>query len=248
MYELMNLLPDHEVLLSLHPEELSGLVLRVLRERAEKGDRSINTYNLVLEIMEPNNPTINNRGYPSHVRKEVGAALSEAFAWLEGQALIVPEPGNSGNWKILSRRARAMETPDDFQKFVVARKLNRELIHPAISEEVWLSFVRGKFAQAVFEAMRAVEIAVREAAGLPEGDHGVPMIRRAFHKDTGKLTDPNQEEAEREALAHLFSGAVGSYKNPHSHRNVPMDDAGEAIEVIMLASHLLRIVDARKPK
>lgn len=58
--------------------------------------------------------------------------------------------------------------------------------------------------------------------------------------------DPEQEEAEREALMHLFAGAVGSYKNPHSHRNVPMEDAGEATEIVMLASHLLRIVDARR--
>ncbi len=71
------------------------------------------------------------------------------------------------------------------------------------------------------------------------------MIRRAFHKDSGPLTDQGAEEAEKEALSALFAGAIGSYKNPHSHRNVPLDNPRDVAEIIMLASHLLRIVDAR---
>jgi uncharacterized protein (TIGR02391 family) len=185
--------------------------------------------------------------YPTGRKAEVSLAIREAWAWLEAQGLVVPAEDMNGQngWRVLSRRARRFENEAAFTDYKVAQLLPKELLHPTISKTVWLSFMRGAFATAVFEAMRAVEIAVRAAAGFPQGDHGVPMIRWAFHKDNGPLTDQGAEDAEKEALSALFAGAIGSYKNPHSHRNVPLDNPRDAAEIIMLASHLLRIVDAR---
>ena len=43
----------------------------------------------------------------------------------------------------------------------------------------------------------------------------------------------------------LFAGAIGSYKNPHSHRAAVITDTNDAVRILMLASHQMRIVDAR---
>lgn len=172
-------------------------------------------------------------------------ALREAWAWLEGQALLImsPQYGGVHSMRILSRKASALCSLDPSSRSRSSRRVPKDSLHPVIQEDVWS--LRGKYDTAVFEAMKAVEVAVRKASGLPNKEVGVSLMRKAFDKHNGPLTDMTMDEGEREMRAHLFVGAIGSYKNPHSHRNVALDDSDEAAEIIMLANHLLRIVDAR---
>lgn len=125
-----------------------------------------------------------------------------------------------------------------------ANLLPQKLLHPTIAQKVWATFLRGDYDTAVFQAFKEVEVAVRDASKLPDTEIGAPLMRRAFQAGSGPLTDTSRPTAEQEAVAHLFSGAIGSYKNPHSHRSLTIE-ATEAVEMIVLASHLLGIVDKR---
>lgn len=197
--------------------------------------------------MESALTTGNSPGYPPNFRQQVLLALSEAWAWLEAQGLLIPALDINGRngFRVLSRRAQAVEHEADLAPLSAARMLPKDLLHPAIAAKAWMPFMRGDYDAAVFEAMKQLEILTRKAADQKGDLPAVQMVRKAFHEDTGVLTDPDAETSEKQALAHLFAGAFGVLKNPHSHRNVDLDDPADAAAAIMFASYLARIVEAR---
>jgi uncharacterized protein (TIGR02391 family) len=243
MRELSQAIPDYRLMLELEPEELAGKLLFLIRRRGGQ----FKTVDLNRELWAE--PHLEPVSYPRNKQEEIELALIEAWSWLEAQGLVIPGPGTAAQigFRRLSRRAWRFETEADFANFRTARLLPKEILHPKISQPVWAAFMRGEFDVAAFLAIKAVEVAVRQAAPqLPADLVGVRLVRAAFKPADGPLTDNAAGGGEQQARMDLFAGAIGSLKNPQSHREVGLSDPAEATEIIMVANYLLRIVDERR--
>ena len=243
MEELYENFQDPDEILSFEVEKMAGIVLSILQGMEEKF--CVRNCIMAVPFVGEHRNGGDSYGYPLDRKAEVLLAVSEAFACLRSQVLIVEAPESSDGSMVLSRRARTIKADRDFQQFSMTRRFDRDVLHPDVSGEIWDAVLRGEFPVAIFSAMKAVEIAVREAGGHRESNVGIGLIKTAFGPG-GSLRDRNANQSEEDGVYQLFQGAMRAYRNPHSHRWVKVKDIIEAMEVVMLSSHLLRIVDSRR--
>jgi uncharacterized protein (TIGR02391 family) len=114
--------------------------------------------------------------------------------------------------------------------------------HPRVVEACKSLLVAGHLDQAVLTAFRCVEEDLRARAALGPDAFGVDLVSRVLSSKTPKIR-LSEVDAEQEAAHVLFRGAIGFFKNPHSHRSVGLKDQRTAIEQIAFASLLLHLLD-----
>ena len=239
--------PRADDLLALEVEEVAGVLLTYLNSCADNGGNSVIQLGRIIQHNFFNDLS-HRPEYPDR-EDEVNQALLEAWNWLQSEGFLVLHSSEPRSL-FLSRRARQMKSRSDVDGYRKASLLPKGQLHPFIATKVYPSFLRGDYDTAVFQAFREIEVAVRRAGNFPDDLVGTTLMRDGFrpadpNKTTlvpGPLTDTALPIAEQKGMADLFSGAISLYKNPQSHRNVPTE-ASDAAEVIVFASHLLRMVD-----
>jgi uncharacterized protein (TIGR02391 family) len=231
MYNQRNL-PPIETVLEMEPEELAPFVLKDL-----SGQERINRYNYTL----PNGTVIQSHG--NKIDEQVREHLMEAWMWLEREGFVAPKPGQQDTWSYVTARGEKVLAEQDFSRYASANLLPSDSLDPILVRKVKPEFIRGDYELAVFSAFKEVEVRVRTKGGFTATDLGVDLMRKAFKPKTGPLTDKAAPAGEQQAMMDLFAGAIGTHKNPSSHRYVEFQDAKEVADAIHLANHLLRIVD-----
>lgn len=222
--------PPIETALELEPEELAPFVLKHLKQMGG----GLNKHNYTLgtdgESVE----------YAGVDLEEFKKRLMEAWVWLEREMFIAPKPGDV-EWSFITRRGEQILQEEDFTAYAKESLLDTKTLDPVLARKVKPLFLRGDYDTAIFQAFKEVEVRVRKVGKYSNSDFGVDLMRKAFNSSTGSLTNIKSEEAEKEAMSHLFSGAIGLFKNPVSHRDIGGISPEFAADAIRFANLLLKM-------
>jgi uncharacterized protein (TIGR02391 family) len=203
--------------LRLEPEELGGILIQQFNELPPSDAQLLNRHNFL--------NSWGMRDCPREKQTQLEHVLAEAWAWLERECLIALRPNAGGSYGyFITRRGKKLVDKNAFEAYRRASALPRFLLHPQIDARAYPSFLRGAYDTAVFEAFREIEVAVRIAGGFGAEKYGKQLMREGFSAAGGPLADRTALKAEQEAMADLFAGAIGLYKNASSHRAGTVSD------------------------
>jgi uncharacterized protein (TIGR02391 family) len=236
---LHSVIPDPEDLIRLSVDDLGALIIEYAKRGAGRDWQETNTYPVgVRGTVGP---------YPIERRMEILQAVTQARTWLVNEQFATL---HGEDYIRLTEKARQTDTSQGMEAYRQSKILSRDLLHPRIADRAWDHFQKGRYDDAILAAFKEIEVAVRTAGGFGSNNYGVALMNAAFNPNNGRLhdpngVDPNATPGELTAWANLFAGAIGVFKNPQSHRWVGVNQAVPAMEALVLASLLYRLLEVR---
>jgi uncharacterized protein (TIGR02391 family) len=121
-------------------------------------------------------------------------------------------------------------------------------LHQEIGHAVSQLYLDGHYANAIEDAVKALNAFVRLRSGIDDRD-GVELMEYVFSVKNpilafNELKD-DSDRNEQKGFMGMFSGAVSGLRNPRAHRLVK-DDPERALEFIAFVSLLAKLVDGAK--
>lgn len=120
-------------------------------------------------------------------------------------------------------------------------------LHPNIEDAAGDLFRNGHYANAIEDAVKALNNLVRLKSGCDLD--GEKLMQQAFSPSAPKLTfndlADETDKDEQRGFMYMFSGAVAGLRNPRAHKLIK-DDPERALEFIAFVSLLAKLVSAAK--
>lgn len=144
------------------------------------------------------------------------------------------------NW----RDIKVTKQPKEQAKETIPLSVPMQL-HPKVIEVSKSLFETGHYAQAIFEAFKAVNNLVKEKSGLSL--NGKDLMAKVFREEDPiiKLNElkSKSEKDEQEGFKFPFMGAMVGIRNPKAHNSVTQTDPYRTLEYLGLASLLMRRIE-----
>ena len=103
------------------------------------------------------------------------------------------------------------------------------------------------YARAVEEAFKCLNNAVRDKSGRTEGE-GASLMQAVFNANAPMLLlnafQSRSEKDEQLGYMQIFAGSMTGVRNPRAHDHELVDEPDVALELLVLANHLMRKLNA----
>ncbi|MET4233751.1 uncharacterized protein (TIGR02391 family) [Bradyrhizobium sp. LA6.10] len=141
----------------------------------------------------------------------------------------------------------ALDADEDASSRVIRAYEGLDL-HPEIARAASELYANKHYANAIEDAVKALNAFVRLRSGVEDRD-GIKLMEFVFSVKNPVLAfndlRNDSDEDEQKGFMMMFSGAVAGLRNPRAHRLV-QDDPERALEFIAFISLLAKLVDGAK--